>query len=59
MYLISKLLMIRNSLYVRIVMDYRLYEYVIIDNDELYKLIDNYSINEVINLDNNKSLFLI
>jgi hypothetical protein len=54
MYLISKLLM--NSLYGRFGMDYRLYEHIIINNDELYNLIDNYSINEVIELSNNKSL---
>jgi hypothetical protein len=54
MYLISKLLM--NSLYGRFGMDYRMDEHIIIDNDQLYNIIDNYSINEIIDLDNNKSL---
>jgi hypothetical protein len=54
MYLISKLLM--NSLYGRFGMDYRMDEHIIIDNDQLYNIIDNYSINEIIDLNNNKSL---
>jgi DNA polymerase type B, organellar and viral len=54
MYLISKLLM--NSLYGRFGMDYMLYTHNIIEDNELYNLIDNYSINEIIPLDDNKSL---
>ena len=54
MYLISKLLM--NSLYGRFRMDYRFYDHAIIDNNELFDLIDNYSISEVLDLNNNKSL---
>jgi len=54
MYLISKLLM--NSLYGRFGMDYRMSEHLIIDNNQLYNIIDKYSINEVIELNNDKSL---
>jgi len=54
MYLISKLLL--NSLYGRFGMNYKFYDHSIINNNELYDFIDNYSINEIIELDNNKSL---
>ncbi len=56
MYLISKLLL--NSLYGRQSrgMDYRFDEHVIISEDELIKYVEkDYLINEVINLDNDKS----
>ncbi|KAH7916880.1 hypothetical protein BV22DRAFT_1027292, partial [Leucogyrophana mollusca] len=54
MYLISKLLM--NSLYGRFGMNYIFYNHIIIEDNELYDFVDNYSINEVIPLDDNKSL---
>jgi hypothetical protein len=49
MYLISKLLL--NSLYGRFYMSDILFYHNIIDNNELYDYIENYSINEIIPLD--------
>jgi hypothetical protein len=54
MYLISKLLL--NSLYGKFGMDYRLFTHNFIDDNELYDYIDNYTIENIIPLDNNKSL---
>jgi hypothetical protein len=54
MYLISKLLL--NSLYGKFGMDYRLFTHNFIDDNELYDLVDNYTIDNIIPLDNNKSL---
>ena len=54
MYLISKLLL--NSLYGRFGMDYKLNKHIFIDNNELYDYIDNYTIENIIPLNNNLSL---
>jgi hypothetical protein len=54
MYLISKLLL--NSLYGRFGMDYKLNKHNFIDNNELYDYIDNYTIENIIPLNNNLSL---
>ena len=54
MYLISKLLL--NSLYGRFGMDYKLNKHNFIDNNELYNYIDNYTIENIIPLNNNLSL---
>jgi hypothetical protein len=54
MYLISKLLL--NSLYGRFGMADALSNHKIITNNELFSMIDNYTIDDVIQLENNKSL---
>ena len=54
MYTISKLLL--NSLYGRFGMDYQLEESIIINNDELYKMIDLNNISDIIALSDDKSL---
>ena len=54
MYLISKLLM--NSLYGRFGMNEILYIHEITEDSKLNNYIDKYSINEIISLNNNKSL---
>jgi hypothetical protein len=54
MYLISKLLM--NSLYGRFGMNELLNNNIIIDDNDIYNYIDKYTINNIISLDNNKSI---
>src|SRR5882757_4256512 len=55
MYLISKLLL--NSLYGKFGMDYRFDEHSIINDTQISKMLsEGYLINEVIHLDDNKSL---
>lgn len=54
MYLISKLLM--NSLYGRFGMNFIMNEHKIIDDNDLYDFIDNNTISELIQLDNNNIL---
>jgi hypothetical protein len=54
MYLVSKLLM--NSLYGRFGMDNKFYDNIIIEDNQLYEFIEKYSINDILQLDNNKTL---